>query len=109
MQDLGQRRKLEREIDELMQVKDLEVFGLARDAERACKRGDYNRARELAGKAREIYEPPKRIVEVIVGMGKAPSLIEARRLIEAGKVKLDGVRLRKHDIRVSSEQVVEVL
>jgi ribosomal protein S4 len=106
MQDLAQRIKVERAIDELLQAKDLEVEGLAKAAQEARKRNDYNEAQRLVTKAREIYRPDRKLLQVLCDAGKAKSFGAARRLVEQNLVHVDGALARRHDITVAADQVV---
>jgi hypothetical protein len=86
--------------------KDDEVISLLAKAEDAFKSRDWKKAEALYEKAKDAFTPPVRVTEVIVRGGGALTGAEARRMIERGQVKVDGVILRKVTATVLPHQRV---
>jgi ribosome-associated protein YbcJ (S4-like RNA binding protein) len=106
MQDLDKRRKLEREVDVLLEIRDPEIEVLAKQAQAALKRGAYGEAAEHVTEAQALYRPPVKVAKLLADKGVTKSVAASRRLIQTGKVLVDGVPLRKADASVKPDQVV---
>jgi len=108
MQDLTERVKLEREVDKLLEAKDWAVEGLAKQARDSLKRNAYDEALEFVKKARALHRPPQKLSQLLCDAGRAQSTSDARRLVEAGQVTVDGAKPRRHDDLVDLGQDVKL-
>jgi len=86
--------------------KDLEVSALLQGVTDALKARKWEEAKEKFEEAKAAFTPDRKVVDIIVDSGKAASKAEARRYIQRGAVKVDGVQLRKTDATVSEGQQV---
>ena len=59
-------------------------------------------------KARALHRPPQKLSQLLCEAGKAQSTADARRLLEASQVTVDGLKPRRHDDLVDPGQVVRL-
>jgi tyrosyl-tRNA synthetase len=107
MHDLGQRRKLERAVDEMLESPVQEAATLALQAKEALAGHKYERAEELVNKALKVHRPPQSLARILVDKAGMPSMAQARRAIQSGKAQIDGVRARKWDQMIRPGQEVK--
>lgn len=86
--------------------KDPEITMLLQGVTDALKARDWEKAKQRFEEAKAAFTPERKVVDIIVDAGKAVSKAEARRYIQRGAVKVDGVQLRKVDATVSEGQQV---
>ena len=67
---------------------------------------DWQKAKEKFLEAQASFSPDVKVVDILVGTGKAVSRAQARRQIQGGVVKVDGVQLRHPDLAVKADQQV---
>ena len=97
MMDPLERVKLERRIDDLLKAKNSDVQILALKAKEELKAKHWDKVEPLVAEAEAIWVNvrPRRVVDLLVGRGDASSPAAARRLIQQGRVLVNGVVLRK--------------
>ena len=103
-----ERMKLQTQIAKMQQKarKHDDVMALLNAAMDSIKRRDWGTAKKKFDEATKLYVPDVPVLDILVKSGKAISRAQARRLVAGGHVKVDGVRLRRDNAKVSPIQQV---
>jgi tyrosyl-tRNA synthetase len=103
-----ERTQLQTDITKLQEKarKDPAVSMVLQAAADALKARDWKKAKQKFEEARDAFSPDRKVVDLIVEAGKAVSKAEARRYVQRGAVKVDGVQLRRVDVAVKPGQKV---
>ena len=102
------RTNLDTRIGRLLLVRDTAVVDLARKAQDAMGTRKWDEAEKLVNKAEKAYAPAKKLGTILVDEGAIPSMAQARRAVQGGQVKVDGVQTRKFDVLIQPGQKVEL-
>jgi tyrosyl-tRNA synthetase len=106
--EFAEQRKLEVELDRMVMSNQDAVVPLAQEGQQLMKQRKFEEARDVYYKALKEYKRPLRLMNVITDAGLAVSNAEARRLIESGKVKVDGKVIRRHETNVTRASTIKV-
>lgn len=108
--DPMKRVKLERRIDELLGVKDGDVRSLALKAQSELKAKHWSNVEPLVQRAEKAWSQvrPRRVLDLLVHSGAADTPGQARRLVQAGKVRVNDVVLRKPFATAGPDDTVTV-
>ena len=95
--DPMERVKLERRIDAMLTVKDGDVRAHAIKAQEALKAKRWKDVEPAVRKAEDVWNKvrPSRVLDILVKTGRAETPAQARHMIEAGKVRVNDLVLRK--------------
>lgn len=108
--DPMERVKLERRIDALLTAKDGDVRSIATKAQAELKAKHWSAVEPLVKQAEELWfnNKPQRVLDLLVQKGSAASVATARRMVQSGNVRVNGVVLRKPFSEVGPNDRVEV-
>lgn len=98
--DLAERRQAESEADALSLSKSDTVVSFALQAKEAFKKRNWDQGKKLLQSAKAAIPVQKTLADLLLDLQVAKSRAQARRLVEAGSLTVDGVVARRPDINI---------
>lgn len=107
MDDLANRRRLERDADDLLKSSNPEVVAFGQQAHDAIKKMKWGDADQFVRKGQALNKPLT-LLEFLATTGGVASKAAARRLVDAGGVLVDEKRAKSVDVDISGATSIKV-